>query len=244
MHREIAHLKPGHPAQLGQSILERRWRILNRTAVDFADCKTILDAGCGNGAQSGLLLKDNRLVVGVDLALPTDMLSLNKNGFRYVRGDLAFLPLQEAVCDLAVSFELLEHTLDDLAVLREIARVVRPGGGIFFSVPNKWWLFESHGAIVPGLNFIPWNRIPFVSWLPRKLHSKIAQARIYTLRQALNLTISANLQPLRWGYITAPLDVLPDSLLRKLLKTVMFRSDITSVPILAVNLFVYAVKTK
>ncbi len=172
---------------------------------------------------------------------PQDNLILEQD-LRYIKGDLEFIPLRGGCCDLAVSFEVLEHTHDDVTVLKEMARVVKPGGGIFFSVPNKWWWFESHGAVVPGFDFIPWNRVPFVSWLPQRLHDKIAQARIYTMRRALKLVYDANLKPLHWGYITAPLDVLPNSLLRKFLKKTIFHSDITKIPFLAVNLFIYCIK--
>lgn|GEM_PF-131112 len=238
-----AHLEAGRPARSGQLILERRRRLLDKMVPEWAASRVLLDLGCGNGAQTRLLSGPGRTLVGIDSARIGDLEEIpDRSAFVYVRGSAGDLPLRNEALDGAVSFEVLEHVPDDRAAVLEVARTLKPGGFFLFTVPNKWWVFESHGAVVPGLNFLPWNRIPFVSYLPGHLHERIARARIYTLRRALELARSSGLEPLASGYITAPLDVLPKGLLRRILRSTIFRNDTTALPVLAVNLYVLAAK--
>ena len=53
-----------------------------------------------------------------------------------VRGDAARLPFPGGTFDLLVSNHSLEHFVEFEAVLREIGRVVKPGGGIYVAVPD------------------------------------------------------------------------------------------------------------
>ena len=51
------------------------------------------------------------------------------------------LPFADGAFQVACAFEVLEHIPDDETVLRELARVIRPGGALFFSVPVDPALF-------------------------------------------------------------------------------------------------------
>ncbi|MDQ3991468.1 MAG: class I SAM-dependent methyltransferase, partial [Actinomycetota bacterium] len=59
---------------------------------------------------------------------------------RYAGGPL---PLPDESADLVCAFEVLEHVQDDEALLREVARVLRPGGLFVFSVPLHMALWTS-----------------------------------------------------------------------------------------------------
>ncbi len=52
------------------------------------------------------------------------------------------LPLDDSAVDAALLTQMLEHVPDPAAVLGEVARVVRSGGGIFLTVPFVWELHE------------------------------------------------------------------------------------------------------
>jgi SAM-dependent methyltransferase len=157
-----------------------------------------------------------------------------------IRASALSLPFRDGCFDLVTAFEVMEHLPDDLSALTEANRVLRPGGWLFLTVPNKWWIFETHGGVVRGLGWIPWNRIPLVSWLPQKLHDRIARARIYTLSRARELVERAGLRIQDCGYVTAPLDVLPEGWLRKCLRRCIFNKRTTRNPLLAVNLYLTA----
>ena len=239
----LKHLEPGRPARYGQLILERRIEIFKSIVARRDDRGCLLDLGCGNGAQTELLASVARWVVGLDYAAPERMEGASERPvFRRVRGDALAVPFRAESFDIVTAFEVFEHLPDDRRAVREVVRVLKPGGWFVMTVPNRWWLFETHGAVVRGLNWVPWNRVPLLSWLPTALHDRIARARIYTMRQASKLVEENGLIIERTGYITAPLDVLPEGRLRRWLRRRIFGHNVTGNPLLAVNLFVAARK--
>jgi 2-polyprenyl-3-methyl-5-hydroxy-6-metoxy-1,4-benzoquinol methylase len=136
-----------------------------------------------------------------------------------------------------VSFEVLEHVDDERRALDELRRVLKPGGRLAMSVPNKWWVFETHGAALPLLK---WNRVPFFSWLPKPLHDRWARARIYTRGEITGKLRAAGFDVLESGYITAPMDVVKDPRLQTILRRIVFRGDRTRVPFLSTAVLVVA----
>jgi SAM-dependent methyltransferase len=92
----------------------------------------VLDAACGSGYGSRILLDAGaREVTSVDLSPDAAAPS------RFVRGDVAKLPLRNASVDAYVCFETIEHVPNDQALLREARRVLVPGGTFFCSTPNR-----------------------------------------------------------------------------------------------------------
>lgn len=111
----------------------------------------VLDLGCGTGRHSFEALKRGARVVAVDLdpaplrevvgmiaamhvagEVPPDA------GPGCICGDALRLPFADESFDVVVASEVLEHIDDDAAALREIARVLKPGGRAAVTVP-RWW---------------------------------------------------------------------------------------------------------
>ena len=230
-------VEPGQPAEFGQEIIQRRHRLAT-ALTDFSGRK-ILDFGCGNGAQTAAFIEPGCRITAVDVSasriadfkgyLATNGLS----GVTPLHYAGKTLPFNAGAFDLVMSYDVLEHVQDEEASLAELQRVLRPGGDLLISVPNKWWIFETHGAYLP---LLPWNRVPFFSWLPGPLHRRWARAHIYTRRRITRLLERHGLEIAARRYITAPLDVLNTGMLKRLLQRLVFRGDTTRVPFLATSI--------
>jgi SAM-dependent methyltransferase len=139
-----------------------------------------------------------------------------------------------------ISFEVIEHLSSDTYV-SNYYHTLKPGGIAIFTVPNKWWIFETHGARLPWL---PWNRVPLFSWLPTPIHERFANARIYTRPRIRRVLENAGFQVQRIDYLTAPLDVLKPSKIKTWLLKHIFNTPTCRVPFMATSLFIVAHKTK
>ena len=231
----------GKPAGYGQEILARRRR-LTASLIPFQG-RTVLDFGCGNGAQTLALAGTQRRLIAVDID-PADLTLL-----RAAAGaaDAVFpvlyngsdLPLPDRSVDAAVCFEVLEHVPDEAVALAEIFRVLKPGGDFVLTVPNKWWVFETHGAALP---LLPWNRVPFFSWLPGPLHRRFAHARIYRKKDIVQLVTRHGFSVHAVLYVTAPMDALGESWLRDVLRAGPFSRDSTRCPLMATAILLHCRK--
>lgn len=207
---------------------------------------TLLDFGCGTGAQTLLFLNDVDRIVGVDVdttsiekfhqTIETRNLGVRLEAIKY---DGRTLPLADASIDFAISFEVLEHVQDERRALEELHRVLKPGARLAMSVPNRWWVFETHGAALPLLK---WNRVPFFSWLPKPLHDRWARARIYSRREIVRKLHEAGFHIEDSCYITAPMDVVKNPKLQQFLRESVFHGDRTTVPVLSTAVLVVAAR--
>ncbi len=87
----------------------------------------LLDVACGGGLLAPHVAGLGYRHVGVDLRLP-GLVVAREHGVVPVCGDALRLPLPDAVADVVVAGEMLEHVADLPAVVAELARVLRPGG--------------------------------------------------------------------------------------------------------------------
>ncbi len=111
---------------------------------------TILDAGCGTGAAMSNFLTDYGLVTGVDIE-PLALAYCQKRGLtRLTCASVLDLPFASATFDLIASFDVLYEraVADDLAALREFARVLAPGGRVLLRLPAYDWLRGAHDKVV------------------------------------------------------------------------------------------------
>lgn len=240
------HIAAGKPAGRDDLIVLRRYRLLK--SMSELGGRVLLDFGCGNGAQTLLFANDFPAVIGLDIGFE-HLLGLSRDaGERNldanilpVQYDGERIPLPASSVDCAVSFEVLEHVLDERQALAELRRVLRPGGLLAISVPNRWWVFETHGANLPML---PWNRVPFFSWLPKGLHDRYARARIYTRGGIERMLRDIGFEIDGSAYVTAPMDVVRIGFLKRLLRGTIFRRDATRIPFLSTAILIVARCTK
>ena len=109
-----------------------------RFAGQWARGCRVLDVACGAGFGVQLLAQAGAYPIGVDLdARALAEARALEPAARLVRADAACLPLPDAAFDLVTSFETLEHVPDAAALLGELRRVLRPGGRLVLSTPNR-----------------------------------------------------------------------------------------------------------
>ncbi len=107
--------------------LDARWRSRAIEMLQLAPHSVVLDIGCGTGDLARSLRHKGHRAVGIDLSL--GMLSAARaGGAPLVQADAARLPVPAGAADAAVSGFAVRNFADLAAVLRELGRVLRPGG--------------------------------------------------------------------------------------------------------------------
>jgi SAM-dependent methyltransferase len=113
---------------------EAAYRALRSYCVDAV----VLEAGCGEGYGADLLARDARLVLGLDYDAPTAAhVAKAYPSVRAVRGNLALLPVRTSTVDVVANLQVIEHLWDQAGFLLECRRVLRPGGRLLVTTPNR-----------------------------------------------------------------------------------------------------------
>ena len=106
----------------------------------------ILDAGCGSG-RNMVELARRGAVTGVELSSTSVEKARARGCGEVIEGSVLQMPFSDGSFDLAVSLDVIEHLEDDLGALRELRRVVAPGGALLVTVPAYQWLWSGHDEI-------------------------------------------------------------------------------------------------
>jgi len=125
--------------------LDRKFAVLMEELDALLPVTSLLDAGCGDGRYLAGLAKLGavpRRVVGVDIAesiLATAALATEQAGIevQLERANLERLPFADADFELVLCLQAIEHLLDPVLGLRELARVLAPGGRIVLTTDNS-----------------------------------------------------------------------------------------------------------
>jgi 2-polyprenyl-6-hydroxyphenyl methylase / 3-demethylubiquinone-9 3-methyltransferase len=120
------------------AMVPARARYLDRHGI-HVDNKRALDVGCGGGYVSELLAKRGAKVIAFDLAKGAVRAGKQKLGDKiaWLCASATEIPLKDESVDVVVNTDVLVHLTDPLPCLREMSRVLKPGGVLWFSTINK-----------------------------------------------------------------------------------------------------------
>jgi ubiquinone/menaquinone biosynthesis C-methylase UbiE len=117
-------------------------------AMEYVKDKVVLDIACGEGYGSNLLSENAGEVIGIDLDSKTinhASKKYSKNNLKFIQGKVEDIPAAGNSFDVVISFETLEHTNEHEKIFHEIKRVLKPGGLLIISTPEKKYYSELTG---------------------------------------------------------------------------------------------------
>jgi SAM-dependent methyltransferase len=155
--------------------------------------RRVLEIGCGAGGMLGPLQRYGE-VSGLDVDHEYVRYCKDRGFANVLCGSGYELPFADGSFDLVCLFDTIEHIPDDERALREVLRVLRPGGAVFVSVPAYQWLWSQND---------------------KTAHHH----RRYTARRLARVLRAAGLQPRRVSYFNTlllPL-IVPSVLWQKLM---------------------------
>ena len=133
---------------------ERHWWYRGRRRIvhtllgrlDIGPSAELLDAGCGSGRTLDELAHYGN-VHGIELN-PLGVAAARKRGHRDVHvAQVEEMPFADETFDVVTCLDVIEHTPDDIASLKELLRVTKPGGALIVTVPAYQALWSRHDVV-------------------------------------------------------------------------------------------------
>jgi SAM-dependent methyltransferase len=137
---------------------ERRLARLEQALERKVDGQRLLNVGCGTGGFNVVAERAGADAWGVDAS--ADAIAIARPRVRRGRALSAAaeaLPFTDRSFDVVYCYSTLEHVRDAGRAVREMLRVLCPGGALYVHTPNRWAWFESH------------YKLPWLPGMPRSL---------------------------------------------------------------------------
>ncbi len=166
----------------GQTEIEHLHRYL--LAREWCRDKDVLDVASGEGYGTALLAQVARRAVGVELA--TDAVEHATRAYKagnlsFIAGDARRLPCPDTTFDVVTSFGTIERFTEQQLFLSEIRRVLRPGGLLIVSTPDRDHYSSAESAPNP-FHVRELTRAEFDLLLRSSFHRGLAAASTADLR--------------------------------------------------------------
>lgn len=121
---------------------------------------SVLDIGSSTGIIANELAESFQKVTGMDIdtdGVKFAQKKFKKNNLKFQVGDAMSMPFENSSFDIVICAHVYEHVPNDRKLMKEIYRVLKPGGTCYFAAINALWPIEPH------------YNLPFLSWLPKNL---------------------------------------------------------------------------
>lgn len=158
---------------VGDPVLEYEQKVRSQIIISMLDPKCgemVLDVGCANGRDLILLFQKGCKCYGIDFSsimideAKGEFLKNNMQEINVAVGDATSLLFSDATFDKIYASEVLEHIPDYKKAISEMARVLKPGGCLVISTPNRrsWYGFDRY-VILEKLFRKKWYH-PYDAW--------------------------------------------------------------------------------
>jgi len=172
--------------------------------------KPVFDLGSGDGHFASVAF-DHKLDVGLDPWIPPMREARTRDAYRLLAlGDGACIPFADGIFNSVTSTSVLEHIPDIDPVLKEVARILKPGGKFVFCGPNHRFPEKLWGRKILdelGLKGCGKAYSRFFNWISRHAHTddpEVWQARLesagFTLAETWDYFPPKALYILEWGH--------------------------------------------
>lgn len=149
--------EPGVPSAAAMRMMmdseETHWwhvakrELVQQLVAEHAAGGYCLDVGCGGGATVALV-GESLPAFGVDLSAEALSHATSRGLRGLVRAEGARLPFADGSCGLALALDVIEHHPQPEQMLREMARVLSPGGIAIVTVPAFEWMWSHHDHVL------------------------------------------------------------------------------------------------
>lgn len=168
----------------------------------------LLDVGCGTGEYTTAMAPGFSQVDAIDI---------EPERLEFYKGDhpknvnvqsmsVNELDFPDQTFDMVTMVEVLEHLTDPVQALSEIKRVLKVGGGLLLTTPNRAWPIEQHGVLVGGKRY-PGPLAPGLVWV-KPLHRRFSDADAFTAKDLDRLASDSGMEVSGITYMMPPLDSL------------------------------------
>jgi len=118
----------------GLNLTSLDWKLAQRQLGLFGEDNLILDIGCNTGDLTKIIANKNK-VIGMELSEGA-VEKAKEKGIKVIQGSVYKIPFKENSFDKVHLSEVIEHLLDTNKALKEILRVLKPGGELIITTPN------------------------------------------------------------------------------------------------------------
>ena len=187
-----------YPRRFPPALIESPRREMLHSLLEHVAARAVpgrlLDVGCGGGHFMAAAAGHGWTMLGTDLSREACAAARRVAGAPVVQAEAEALPFRASTVDAVALVNVLDHTTRPLAVVREAARVLRPGGLLIVRVPNgafhAGWA-HALGRLGPGVRWRGWDAYPILhvfAFGPRALRRLVERAGfdvVDTLNSAL-----------------------------------------------------------
>lgn len=122
--------------------LKRRLSVVYEELLPLAKIRgRNLDLGCGSGWFSKKANEHDLRIISLDISPNLTRITKNRASSNALVADAINLPFSDNSFELIISSEMIEHLIVVEDGLREISRILSPGGVLILTTPNRRWLW-------------------------------------------------------------------------------------------------------